>query len=709
MPENRRRTLATAGVGYGLIAAGAATRGRAIDDAHTALGLTKRRVPSSLAVLDAHRAKAPGSGRLVRRFAGGTGLVTAGAPAAAVGTHNLGRRKQGSTRAVSKQQKQPSIVTDAVAGTTEAWKDKGKSLRSGAPMRTRARAVGVSTTAAALGALAAHRGLDAAGRLVRVSPRLRHVTTATAAVPATLASLPVNRRLARRDGYTVTPTGTRKVNKAYSPPDYAGRHVTPRQQRLRTYAAGAAPVVGPIASARVAGSYAPPGQRHRAEARQVAGGPGAGLAAGALLGRKTGQLAARSPRVESGLRRAYSGVEHQHARLPAKARKVIKLKSGAKMPAKAIGALAGYEAGKAIVGNVGGQLATSRNLAAQRRYDGHHRFGKVDNPHNLPTVTSRGTPRKVHLRNGEAAACGTDGAFGLGVGPFAETHDEVTCEGCKRILGVSKSIGTPVMTRHQVKSQVRRKRISAALNTAGGVAGLGAVSLVGAKSPGLAVRRERLLVAGAGIGGVNALNSATIARREAHAEKASIAKRCGAGILVPIAKASPPIKTDMDDHTARRLVHGKGGYGLTGPLPHQLDRPTRQKAYEARYIAAGGKKANRWQHAAQTAGAVTNASVAGATAGGIGILASESARAKRAVKKPKVAAAIARHPKLAKVTASSLKHGSERFAVGAGVVGGLGQLAANHAKKRRASYTNAPGGVAASALRRMQAYSPPGG
>lgn len=492
----------------------------------------------------------------------------------------------------------------------------------------------------------------------------------------------------------------------YARGDYAGRHTTPHQQRIRIMAAGATPGLpgtGAVLASRKAAQFAPPGQRKRAMARQAAG-PIAAIGGLVLGGSAGARAASKSPRLERSIRRGYQVAERHQ---PKVMRRIRPMKESAKMNPAAIGRAGGMVAGKIVAGGAVTQAAISRNIAAEDRYNRHHRVSKVYNPSMLPTMTSRGTPRKVHKLGPDGAICGLDGAFGRGVGPFGEHDGEVDCGGCLRKMTEVAKLAPPEMTRKQVKGQVRRKRLSATLSTTGGVLGLGAVSLLGAKKPSLVANREKLLAAGAGIGGVNALTSASIQRREAKAEKATISKRAG-GVLVSISKASPPLQTTMDDKTAHKLVHGRGGYGTTGPLPRNLDRKTRMDAYQARYIATGGKKSQRLQHVADHANNVGTASVAAATGAGATYLGSESARVKRTMKRPGVAAQIGRHPRLAKITAAGIKRGSERAAVTAGVVGGAAQLVATEAKKRRASYASAPGGVAASNYRRMQAYTPGG-
>lgn len=689
---NRRQSAATAATGYGLVGAGGAIRGGAIDEAHHQLGFDvapkQRAFPSSLAVYGAHKHQVPGARRIVRRFAGGTALATVGAPAAGLGTYELMKRR----RRVAKA----DPVTQGVQGVGQAWKQKGQSLKSGAPARTRLIPISVGTAGGGLGALAAHRALDQVNRVSRraVPGKARAAITAMAAVPGTVATVPLSRRLVRRTGYTVTPTGTHKVAKVHNPDnlptltargtkrkiharsgdhaacgtdgafghgmgpfaekptevtcrgclrlmgvskasqDYHGRHVPYRQQRAATMGVGVTPVVGPLLAARQAASYAPPGQQRRAAARQIAA-PAAGIAAGFGASRAAYHHAQKSPAFARGAERVYRGAERQRAKLPAKARRLIPMKDYAKLghraPAIAAGAIA-YKAVSSAVGIPGSQLAISRDIRAQKKYDKRRRFG-------TPSVNEQ-----VH----KAA----DG-----------------------------------MNQGQRRTLVRRKRTAAAINVAGGTAGLTALALAGAKKPALLAHRERAIVVGAGIGGVGAFNAASINHREAKAEHKAISK-------------AQPIQTNMHENQAHKIVHGPGGVGTKGPLPKHLNRAQRMDAYQARYIATGGHKANKWQHVADNGDRARNAGLGGGLAAGAAWLGATSPKTRKLV------APMRKLKHFESLNSDAVKHKAERSAVAAATIGAGGELTEEGAKRRRASYSSSPGGVAASALRRMQAYTP---
>lgn len=149
---------------------------------------------------------------------------------------------------------------------------------------------------------------------------------------------------------------------------------------------------------------------------------------------------------------------------------------------------------------------------------------------------------------------------------------------------------------------------------------------------------------------------------------------------VVFGKAAPGPQLTMSDRQAHKLA---GQYDTRGPLPKQLDRAKRMQAYEARYIASGGRKAEKWKTRAKHAETGRNIGLAGVTAAGALTLARKM-------------------PGVRKLP----HHALEAAAVGAGTFGGASELYGEHARARRASYVNSPAGVAGSALTRMQAYTP---
>lgn len=151
---------------------------------------------------------------------------------------------------------------------------------------------------------------------------------------------------------------------------------------------------------------------------------------------------------------------------------------------------------------------------------------------------------------------------------------------------------------------------------------------------------------------------------------------------VEIAKAN----LTMSDDEAKRIADR---YDTRGPLPKTLSRNQRMKAYEGRYIAAGGRKAEKWKRRANAAEVTRNAGLVGATGATALLLA---ARGKRV------------GPRLAR--RGLTPHRAETGALGSAVLGGTAELYGETARRRRASYANSPAGVAGSALARMQAYTP---
>ncbi|HEY5787489.1 MAG TPA: hypothetical protein VIT65_22215 [Microlunatus sp.] len=146
------------------------------------------------------------------------------------------------------------------------------------------------------------------------------------------------------------------------------------------------------------------------------------------------------------------------------------------------------------------------------------------------------------------------------------------------------------------------------------------------------------------------------------------------------------VDTTMSDAEAHRLAQR---YDTRGPLPKKLSRDQKMKAYEARYIASGGRKSEKWKRRADTAEVGRNVGLAGATGGALLTLAARSKKL---------------GPKLRKIKVTP--HRADNATIGAAAFGGASELYGEHARSRRASYQSSPGGVAGSALSRMQAYTP---
>jgi hypothetical protein len=161
----------------------------------------------------------------------------------------------------------------------------------------------------------------------------------------------------------------------------------------------------------------------------------------------------------------------------------------------------------------------------------------------------------------------------------------------------------------------------------------------------------------------------------------------GAGIVGR--KRRQPVRkvdTTMSDREAKHLA---ARYDTKGPLPKGLTREQKMKAYEARYVATGGRKAEKWKRRADAAEVGRNVGLAGATGGALLTLAARSKKA---------------GPTLRKIGVTA--HRADNATIASAAAGGAAELYGEHARSRRASYQNSPGGVAASALSRMQAYTP---
>lgn len=143
-----------------------------------------------------------------------------------------------------------------------------------------------------------------------------------------------------------------------------------------------------------------------------------------------------------------------------------------------------------------------------------------------------------------------------------------------------------------------------------------------------------------------------------------------------------PLKTNMSEHDAKRVT---SRVGLAGELPKHYSREQRMGAYEARYVASGGRKGEKYQRRANAGDKAKTAGLAVATAGGAAILASRTKAAGRM-----------KH-------VGAIRRAADTSALAGATVGGGAELYAGSARRKRASYASAPGGAAASALRRMRA------
>lgn len=147
----------------------------------------------------------------------------------------------------------------------------------------------------------------------------------------------------------------------------------------------------------------------------------------------------------------------------------------------------------------------------------------------------------------------------------------------------------------------------------------------------------------------------------------------------------------LSDDDAKRLVDN---HGLRGTLPKTLRRDDRIRAYQARYVVAGGRKGEHWNRKAKLASGVTTGALAvgGAAAGAE--LASRTKRGQKLI------------GKIPRITHEGVHHGAGLVGLGAAAVGASGELYRRRASAKAKRYTSATSGVAAGALRRMNDYTP---
>lgn len=144
-------------------------------------------------------------------------------------------------------------------------------------------------------------------------------------------------------------------------------------------------------------------------------------------------------------------------------------------------------------------------------------------------------------------------------------------------------------------------------------------------------------------------------------------------------KAQAGPRTSMSQDDARRVVEQ---YGSVGALPRNIDRNERMRAYEGRYVAAGGPKAQRWGRRRDQANLVRDAGLATSAGGALGVgLTTAGTRANRA---------------------------SIGALVGGGIAGAAGSEVGRYARNKQKKFRSTPGGVAGGTLRRMQDYTPEG-
>jgi hypothetical protein len=632
----------------------------------------------------------------------------------------------GRPEVIKADDKRKGFWREGLSGTREALGQRAESYKEPVPAKLRAAQLGVGAGTGALGSLAARAALGHRGNA------LKPFVTPVAGGLAATASVPLSNHYVshRHPDYEITPTGVRRKKKPVVMPSkkssryqptprsfqqdlskaetkYRGASTPYGTQRAAITAAQHTPVVGPFAGAAAASRYAPPGQGRKQAARQYALSSGTAIPAGVAAAYGGAALANRSDRahraasklvdaktkVEHKARSAVGLGEKKPGRMSRATGRFLETKAGApfRTPKGAIGGMAGFAVGRAAVGGVGDQAAISLNQRDQRRYNTKHHIEKLD------------------------------------------------------------------QTKRERSDLARQKRRSAALSTLSGTAGLGSLVLLAAGKRSPAVTLGTI---GAGVGGTNSLIGAKVQRKEAqvvdpvkkglvpgtrewYLPKQGVVRSAGRWFAVLKDRENPVEGTffvDPDDmevfgwtrdrskaHRSRpgnwttiartndsRAVYQskrrnniakasaltiQGSkeehaemlrrYGDRGALPKKISRDERMKAYEARYVHHGGDKANRWSRRANVGEGMKNVGLGVGTAGGAAWLAT---RGKRGAK------LLTKHPKL--------RSHAETTAVAGATLGGAGEMLAGYAHRRQSSYANSPGGVAASALRRMRAYTP---
>ena len=583
MRSEDRRDLATATTGAAGMSAGGVMR-------HTAVRRLKATsgVEPKVHMLGVLRNGTKGQKRL---FGAGSLLGLAATPALAVGTTRLV-----TGRDIEKADERPrGFWAEGLRGSASALKGRGENALQPVPKEIRATQLGAAVGAGFGGSALARAAMR--GRAKAFSPAIAPVIgglTATASVPAT------NRAVQRRNPeYRVTAYGVQRNKTAAVKPSskavqsrplprsfredlakadsYLGSRTSYGVQRAAITAAGHPPIVGPLTAAAAAAKYGPPGQEKKQAARHYGMASLAPVGVGVAGAYGGAALAERSPTFARGAQKtldlkdaAHNKVRSAFGRGPKTPNptgfmgraKTRFLGSGAgrrllgtnpaKMGVRGVGATAGFLGAKAIAGGVGGQAAISLNQRDQNRYNARH--------------------------------------------------------------GVVRKYAPAPSTKAERTDLAGKKRASAVLSGAGGVAGLTSLQYMLRKKPTKALWAGSI---GGGLGGVNALLNVPIQRKEAKA-------------IDPVKKLANLAKRDSleikhkDEHP--RLL---ARYGDKGPLPSKLDRETKMKAYEARYVAHGGDKADKYGRRAEAAEGVRNAGLAGATVGGAAWLAARTKPGKR--------------------------------------------------------------------------------
>lgn len=636
MSSDSRRDFATATTGAAGLAAGGAMR-------HAAVQRLKRTksIEPKVHLVGVARHGSKGQKRL---FAAGSALGLLSTAPLGVGVTRLAT--------VDKADERPGFWREGLRGSAQALKGRGESALQPVPAGIRATQLGVAA-AAGLGGSAATRALLPKGARPLVGP-VAGGLAATASIPGT------NKVVQRRNpGYEVTAFGVRRAKTAAAKPS---SKASTQRAPLRSF------------------------REDLSKALKVPGGR-VSKADKDYLGRRTGYgvqraavTAAGHPPVVGPLTAAAAAGKYAP---PGQERKHALRQYG-------MGSVA--PVGVGVAGAFGGaRLAERSDRArdlAQRTVDlkdkvetkarGAVGLGEKKPPSEgtwraraASNVKNSGAGQKLfgNPRRAVGATAGFLGAKALAGGVLGQTAISLNQRDqtkYNRAHNLSKGAG---LDRAERKNLAEKKRVSAALSAAGGTLGIGGGLAFMAGKKNLALGAS---TSGGLLGGTNALLNTPIQRKEAQA-------------LHPVKKRDQLEIRNKAEHPA--LL---SRYGDKGPLPKGLDRETKMKAYEARYVHHGGDKADKYGRRAEAAEGARNVGLATATAGGAAYLAARTRRG---------ASAMGR-------VSPRVRRAADTTAVAGGVGAGAAELYGEYARGRRASYTNSPAGVAGSALRRMRDYTP---
>jgi hypothetical protein len=687
MSTDRRHDAATAGTGAALLAGGAVAQHHGLDLAYgkDSEGRPNKR-PHQVTgkfrdrFLEQKKLLHTSHGRL--HYVSGAGAILLGGSALATGIDGLASKRDSEP----KPKRRRSLLVEGVSGVRESMDARIETARHPAPKHLVA-----GSYLGGLGIAAGAGGLthNVLGR-TKVPGSLRSGAAVLAGATAGAVSLPVQSKLigrASRGKYEATPVGVRRRKPTpivKLDANYRGKDMTSGQKRARVMGASGIPIIpfaGDIAAASTAASMAPPELRKKTAALQFGGAQAGGTALG-VAGAYGLSAAARKPKVEHAVTTASDRVSGTAGKVGAGTRRRVGLQPKTIKEAKK------------------GHLERAVEGVSE-----HARTPKLVRAAVKPLTHN---PKLAVLGAVVGSTVGGQAGGYVGYGHALKLERDRNAKLAARDSkhGVSKLVDKP-LTDKQRHGRAGKKRLQANISTFTGLTGMGALAATAAgKIPRLkklGALQTPLLTAGAGVGGVGSFNFARYTRDEANREDRPVRKAFGVPRVPRMRQATlvrtgsivrtrrggfSKAQTTMSEAEAAKLSHK---YDTRGALPKGLSRPSRMKAYEARYISSGGRKGEKWHRRAQGAELARNVGVAGATASAAGVLAART-RLRGPLKKV---------PGLKKITRAHL----EVAGLGSATAGGTAELYGEHARHKRASYANSPAGVAGSALTRMQNYT----